>query len=87
MYKVFNLIIILLILFFSLSTYKYYLSNINIQKKEYNRTNIDQIIKKKIVNIPTLTNNTNNVIEFNNSLSDEISNTKARNFWNLLKSK
>ena len=87
MYKVFNLIIILLILFFSLSTYKYYLSNINIKKKEYNRTNIDQIIKKKIVNIPTLTNNTNNVIEFNNSLSDEISNTKARNFWNLLKSK
>ena len=87
MYKVFNLIIILLILFFSLSTYKYYLSNINIQKKEYNRTNIDQIIKKKIVNIPTLTNDTNNVIEFNNSLSDEISNTKTRNFWNLLKSK
>ncbi|MDC1158604.1 hypothetical protein OAT08_03470 [Pelagibacteraceae bacterium] len=87
MYKVFNLIIILLILFFSLSTYKYYLSNINIQKKEYNRTNIDQIIKKKIVNIPTLTNDTNNVIEFNNSLSNEISNTKTRNFWNLLKSK
>ena len=32
-------------------------------------------------------NNTNNIIEFNSSFSEEISNNEKRSFWNLLKFK
>jgi len=55
--------------------------------KEFNRVNINKIINDKISNLPVLSNNTNNIIEFNNSISDEITNSKPRSFWNLLKSK
>ena len=57
----------------------------NIRIKETNRTNIDQIIKDKTSNIPILKNDTNNVIEFNNSISDKENINKPRNFWKLLK--
>ena len=53
----------------------------------FNRLNIDEIIKKKISKLPVLNNDTNNVIEFNLSFSDEIKNNEPRSFWNLLKSK
>ena len=76
-----------MILFFLFSTYNYYSSNINFKVKDFNRNNIDKIINEKISNLPILTNNTNNVIKFNNSLSEKIINNKPRSFWNLLKSK
>ena len=41
---------------------------------------------KKISNLPVLGNDTNNVIEFNNTITSEIKNKKSRSFWNLLKS-
>ena len=87
MSKVLNILFIILILFFLISTYKYYISNKNLKAKDFNRNNIDQIISEKIDNLPVLINDTNNVIEFNNSLSDKITNEKPRSFWNLLKSK
>ena len=77
--------LILIIIFFG-STYKYYSSNKNIKNKEYNRNNIDQILNDKISNLPILTNDTDNVIEFNDGFSNEIKNDKPRSFWNLLKS-
>ena len=76
-----------MILLFLLSTYNYYSSNINFKAKDFNRNNINQIISKKITKLPTLMNDTNNVIQFNNSLSDQIINDKPRSFWNLLKTK
>ena len=54
--------------------------------KEFNRKNINQIIKLKNSNLPILNNDTNNVIEFNDGYSNEIKNEKPRSFWNLLKS-
>ena len=39
----------------------------------------------KIFDLPVLKNDTNNVIEFNNSLKDDIEENKKRSFWNLLK--
>ena len=51
----------------------------------YNRSNVDNILKKKISNLPVLENDTNTVIEFNDSFDEEIKNNKKRNFWNLLK--
>ena len=82
-----DILFILLLLIFSLSTYKYYASDINLKVKDFNRKNIDLIINEKISNLPVLSNNTNDVIEFNNSLSQKVENDKPRSFWRLLKSK
>jgi hypothetical protein len=87
MYKIFNILILLLILFFYLSIYKYYSYSKNIQVKNYNRKNINKIINDKISNLKILPNDTINVIEFNNSFSNEMKNNKPRSFWKLLKSK
>ena len=76
---------ILVILFFS-SIYKFYSSNKNIDAKDYNRDNIDQIISSKISSLPILENDTDNVIIFNDGFSNDIKNDKPRSFWNLLKS-
>ena len=67
--------------------YKYYSSNKNIEVKDFNRNNINEIINNKISNLPVLKDDTNNVIEFNDGLSEEIKNDKPRSFWNLLKNK
>ena len=87
MYKILNIIFIFLILIFFGSIYLYYSSNTNLNDKVFNRINIEQMINKKIINLPVLTNDTNNVIEFNNSISEETNNNKTRSFWKLLKSK
>ena len=85
MIKIFNIIMFLLIIIFILSIYNYYSSNKNVNVKNYNRENIDQILKEKITDLPVLKNDTNNVIEFNNSLKNDIEENKKRNFWDLLK--
>jgi dipeptide/tripeptide permease len=85
MSKILNILFIILILVFFWTTYKYYSSTKNLKIKEFNRNNIDQIINKKISNLPILKNDTNNVIEFNNSILGDAINDKPRSFWNLLK--
>ena len=55
--------------------------------KDFNRNNIDKIINKNVSDLKVLYTDTNNVIEFNNSLSNIIGNEKPRSFWDLLKSK
>ena len=85
MYKVLNIFMLLLICIFILLIFKYYSSNKNLNNKYYNRLNIDQIIKEKINNLPILDNDTNNIVEFNDSFDDEINNNKKRNFWDLFK--
>jgi len=75
----------MLIFFFNI--YSFYSSNKNLESKEFNRSNIDQIINKKSSKLPILKNDTNNVIEFNDGFSNEIKNDKPRSFWNLLKFK
>ena len=87
MYNVLNIFFFILILFFSLAVYQYYSSSKNLESRVFNRNNIDQIIKDKTLDLPTLNNDTNNVILFNDSFSNEAGNDKPRSFWNLLKSK
>ena len=87
MYKVINFFFIILIILFFFSIFKFYSSNNNVKKVNLNRTNIEDILKTKITNIPILENNTNDIIEFNSSFSEEIKNDKPRNFWNLFKVK
>jgi len=85
MYKIINLFFLIIILLFFFNVYNYYSSNKNIKNINLNRSNIEEIIKTKISNIPILENDTNNVIEFNSSFSEEIKNNKKRSFWDLLK--
>ena len=87
MQKVLNIIFIFLVIIFFGSTYKYYSSNKNIKNKEFNRSNINEILNEKISNLPILMNDTDNVIKFNDGFSNEIKNDKPRSFWNLLKPK
>ena len=87
MHKVLNIFFSIVFLIFFWSVYNYYSSNKNINIKEFNRNNINKIINKKVSNLPELPNNTKDVIEFNNSISDKIKIEKPRSFWNLLKSK
>ena len=75
----------LIISFFIFKIYTYYSSSKNVFDKNFNRENIEKIMKNKITNLPVLTNDTNNVIEFNNTLENEIYDNKKRSFWDLLK--
>ena len=87
MIKIVNIFIIIVILSFFVIIYKFYSSSKNIDAKNYTRNNINEIINKKIIDLPILTNDTDNVIEFNDGYSNKINNEKKRSFWNLLKSK
>ena len=87
MRKIFNLIYLIIILLFFFSIFKFYISSKNIDNINLNRSNIDDILKTKITNIPILENDTDNVIEFNSSFPEEIKNDEPRSFWNLFKAK
>ena len=87
MYKIINLFFVIIVFLFFFNIYKYYSSNKNIKNIDLNRSNIEEIIKTKTSGIPILKNDTNNVIEFNDSFDEEIKNNKKRSFWDLLKSK
>ena len=87
MYKIINLFFIILIFLFFVYVFNYYSSNKNIKNINLTRSNIEEILKNKTLNLPVLKNDTNNVIEFNSSFSDEIKSDEQRNFWNLLKIK
>ena len=78
MYKFLNIFMILLICIFIFFIFKYYSSNKNLSNKNYNRLNIDQIINKKINNLPILESDTNNVVQFNDSFDEEINNNKNK---------
>ena len=85
MYKIVNLLLLILICLFLFNIYKYYSSSNNINKVKLNRSNIEKTVKNKILEVTILENDTDNVIEFNSSFSDEIKDNKPRSFWNLLK--
>ncbi len=85
MNKIINLFMLLLVALFIITISKYYFSNKNLDSKSYNRSNIDEILKEKIADLKVLENDTNNIIEFNNSLEGETNEEKKRNFWDLLK--
>ena len=75
------------LILFIFSTFKYYLSNTNIKTTNFNRTNMDEILKKKKLDLPVLPNDTNNTIEFNDTFNKEIKEDETRSFWDLLKFK
>ena len=80
MSKIVNALFFLIIFMFFFIIYNYYSSNKNINSKIYNRSNADQILKEKIKDLPVIINDTDNVIEFNNSLDNKMINEKKRSF-------
>ena len=87
MYKYFNILLFFLIIFFFYKIYIFYSSNKNINIKNYNRENIEQVLKDKVSDILILSNDTNNVIEFNDSIDSQFKDRKKRSFWDLLNNK
>ena len=87
MHKIINLFLLIIIFSYFFIIFNYYSSNKNIKSINLNRVNTEEILKTKTKNLPILKNDTNDVIEFNDSFSDEIKDNKKRSFWNLLKSK
>ena len=87
MSKIFNIFFGVLILIFFFNIYSFYSSNKNLESKEFNRNNINQIINTKISNLPILKNDTDNVIEFNDGFFNKMKDDKLRSFWDLLKFK
>ena len=87
MQRVINIFIFLIIFCYIFSIFRYYSSEKNVEIKNFNRKNVDEILKDKISQLPVLANDTENVIEFNNSLENELKNEKKRSFWDLLKNK
>jgi hypothetical protein len=87
MYKIINLFLLTIVIIFFFKTFNYYLSNKNIANINSNRSNINEILKSEVSELPILKDNTNNVINFNSTFASEIENDKPRSFWNLLKFK
>ena len=87
MFKIINILMSLLVIFFIFKVFNFYFSNKNISFKNYNRSNIDLILKEKIKDLPSLANDTNNIIEFNDSFDEEDNSDKKRSFWELLNKK
>ena len=52
-------------------------------EKNQNRLNINEIIKEKISDLPVMQNDTNNIIEFNNSLVDTTIEKKRNIYFRL----
>ena len=87
MSKFLNLISFLIFILFFFYIFNHYISDKNILKKNTKRSNIENLINNNISNLPVLKNDTNDVIEFNSSFSDELKDNKSRKFWDLLKIK
>ena len=82
--KILSILQFLLIIIFIFFINYYYFSDNNIDKINKNRINLSQNLNKKAVKLPLLTNDTNNIIHYQNS-DDSMEKIKKRSFWNLLK--
>tara|TARA_B100000886_G_scaffold30789_1_gene19298 strand:+ start:432 stop:695 length:264 start_codon:yes stop_codon:yes gene_type:complete len=87
MFKIINILMSLLVFIFIFKVFSFYSSNKNISFKNYNRSNIDLILKNKIKDLPVLANDTSNIIEFKDSFDQGESSEKKRSFWELLNEK
>ena len=76
-------IFFLVIIFFIIFSIKYYISDENKKKTFRNLNLIDKNISLYKKKLPTISNDTNNIVKHLNN--DESTNKKKYSFWNLLK--
>ena len=79
-----SLTLIFVLLFFFVVFY-YYFSEKNINLVKKNRDNLETKMKSKTLNLPTLFNDTNDVIEFNSSFENSNKQNFKRSFWELFR--
>ena len=77
--------ILVLIIIFFFTVFKYYISEQNIDLVKSQRKSFETLSQKKINNLPVLPNDTNNVIEFNSGFEETNQQNYKRNFWELFK--
>ena len=82
--NIFSVLIFLSICFFIFFVVSIYISDKNIKKINTNRANVYKKIEENLSNLPLLTNDTNDVIEFNSGYDND-NNKIKRNFWKLFK--
>tara|TARA_B100000123_G_scaffold258138_1_gene222677 strand:- start:44 stop:307 length:264 start_codon:yes stop_codon:yes gene_type:complete len=82
--KFFNILLLLLFFVYFYLVINHYISQENTKIIELNRSEIDNIISKKIIDVPLLKNDTESVIEFNSTFSEIIKDDQPRKFWDLL---
>ena len=80
-----NFFISILILLFLFQTTNYYFSDNNIDRINTNNSSTNKYLLEKTLNLTVLKNDTNDVIEFNNSIENENNIKKKRSFWDLIK--
>ena len=81
--KILTILQFLIIITFLMLTNFYYFSDKNIKKIYKNRINLSTQITKNLDELPLLTNDTKNIIEYQNNDSN-FEKIKKRSFWNLL---
>ena len=82
--KILSILQFLLIIFFIFFINYYYFSDTNIDKIYNNRINLSLNLSKNVGELPLLTNDTHNIIEYQN-IDESTEKIKKRSFWNLLK--
>ena len=87
MSKILNILMFLILILFISAVFSYYASKKNIKLKSLNRLNINKILEEKTSELPILVDDTSDIIEFNDSLKNEIKIDKKRSFWDLIKNK
>ena len=84
-YNIFKFFILMFIISFFIFVFNYYFSEKNINQVKKNRNNFELNVQKNFPELPILSNNTNNVIEFNSGFDDTNKNKLKRSFWDLFK--
>ena len=81
--KIIIFLLFLLTIIFFYHVTEYYFSKENIKKINLNRSEVNENLIDKSLSLPFLSNDTNNVIEFNSGFNLE--NKTKRKFWDLIK--
>ncbi len=83
--NILKFVIVLFVLFFFVVIFKYYFSEKNVNLLKENRSNLKSKISDNISGLPTLTNDTNDAIEFNSGFENSENKNFKKNFWELFK--
>ena len=85
MNKTIKFVFVIIVLSFFGFSFNYYISDSNINIVKNNRENLESKILESTSTLPLLTNDTNDVIEFNSGFDNSNKRNFKRSFWELFK--
>ena len=85
MNKIIKFVFVIIVLSFFGFSFNYYISDSNINIVKNNRENLESKILESTSTLPLLTNDTNDVIEFNSGFDNSNKRNFKRSFWELFK--